>query len=144
MQLQVPSVGMTPRPGPDSVILVGYNVWMWVDNPEMFETVSAIATLGGTSIGVTGRVAWVDWDMGDGNVVRCTGPGTPYVLERDGLDASPDCGHVYSEQGEMTVTATAHWVLDWFGGGQSGTLTDTTVTTTPVTVGEWQVLTKRG
>ncbi len=143
MQLPTPSVGMTPRPGPDSVILVGYNVWMWVD-PGLFEPVSAVATLDGTSIGVTGRVAWVDWDMGDGNVVRCTGPGTPYVLDRDGLAASPDCGHVYTnKQGDMTVTATAHWVLEWFGGGRSGTLTDTTVSTIPVTVGEWQVLLKR-
>lgn len=144
MQLPVPSVGMTPRPGPDSVILVGYNVWMWVD-PELFAPVSAVATLDGTSIGVTGRVVRVDWDMGDGNVVRCTVPGTPYVLERDGLAASPDCGHVYTnKQGEMTVTATAHWELEWFGGGQSGTVTDTTVSTIPVTVGEWQVRIRRG
>ena len=142
MQLSSPSVGMTPRPGPDSVILVGYNVWLWV-GPEVFEPVSAVATLDGVSIGVTGRVAWVDWDMGDGNVVRCTVPGTPYVVERDGLGASPDCGHVYTKQGERTVTVTAHWDLEWFGGGQSGTVTDTTVSTVPVTVGEWQVRLKR-
>jgi len=147
LQLAPPRIGMTPRPGPDSVALVGYNVWLWVDGPDAqtFGPATATASIDAWTVTVTGYVEWVDWDTGDGNVVRCWGPGTPYVVARDGLGASPDCGHVYSRQGEMTVTATARWRVDWVtsDGAQSGTFTTDQVATVPVTVGEWQVRLKR-
>ena len=135
MQLQAPSIGIVPEPGPDSVGLVGVPNWMWVDNPEIFATISVTATIDAWTIGVVGQVAWVDWDMGDGQVVRCTGPGTPYQ-DAYGLTPSPDCGHTYTRQGTYTVTATAHWVLQWFGGGQTGTFTADQTSNVPVTIGE--------
>ena len=146
--IQPPRIGMTPRPGPDSVALVGYNVWLWVDSPDAltFGPATATASIDEWTFGLTGYVESVEWDMGDGNVVRCAGPGTPYVVDRDGLGPSPDCGHVYTEQGEFTVTATAHWRVDWTtsDGTQSGAFTADRVSTVPVTVGEWQVLVTRG
>jgi len=135
MELRFPEIGIVPEPGPTSVGLVGVQNWMWVNNPEIFSTVSDSAAIGAWVIAVSGRVAWVDWDMGDGQVIRCTGPGTPYE-DRYGLRRSPDCGHVYSVQGDYTVTATAHWVLHWSGGNESGTLTADQTASVPITIGE--------
>jgi hypothetical protein len=54
-----------------------------------------------------------------------------------GKQASPTCGHRYSKMstghqpdGAYQVTATSHWVVEWTGGGQSGT-TDLDLTTDP-------------
>lgn len=138
MDLHVPAMGLAPRPttvDPDSVGLVGVPNYMWVDNPEIFETVSDSAAIDAWTITVSGKVEWVDWDMGDGQVIRCKGPGTPYQARFD-LNPSPDCGHVYSVQGTHTVRATAHWVLHWSGGGQSGTVTTDRSASAPVVIGE--------
>ena len=138
MDLQLPAIGMVPRPttvDPSSVGLVGMNNWLWVDNPEIFQTVSDTAAIDGWVISVSGRVESVDWDMGDGQVIHCTGPGTPYEPRFD-MSPSPDCGHVYSVQGYYTVTATAHWSLQWSGGGQSGTFMTDQVASAPVVIGE--------
>jgi len=135
MDLQLPEIGIVPEPGPPSVRLVGVQNWMWVNNPEIFSTVSDSAAIGAWVITVSGRVESVDWDMGDGQVIRCAGPGTPYE-DKYGLRPSPDCGHVYSVQGDYTVTATAHWVLHWSSGGESGTVTTDRTASIPITIGE--------
>ncbi len=143
MNLAVPSIGMVPRPttvDPSSVGLVGLQNWLWVDNPEIFQTVTNTATLDGWDISVVGRVVAVDWDMGDGDVIHCTGPGTPYVQERDQFDASPTCGHMYTKQGRYTVTATARWQMDWSGGRRSGTIMMDSTSSVPIVIGEWQTL----
>lgn len=145
MDLHVPDIGLAPRPttvDPGSVGLVGVPNYMWVNNPEIFQAVSDAAAIDGWTITVSGRVAWVDWDMGDGQVVRCTGPGTPYEARFD-LDPSPDCGHVYSVQGTYTVRATARWELAWSGGGQSGTVVTDRTSTAPVVIGEAYALRRK-
>ncbi len=145
MDLHVPDIGLAPRPttaDPDSVGLVGVPNYMWVANPEIFQTVSSSAAIDPWTITVSGRVAWVDWDMGDGQVIRCTGPGTPYEARFD-LDPSPDCGHVYSVQGYYTVAATARWELQWSGGGQSGTIVTDRTSTAPIVIGEAYALRRK-
>ena len=143
MQLRPPRIGIVPFPGPDSVGLVGLNNWMWVEDPDAqtFGPASDTATLGGWTITVTATVQSVDWDMGDGQVVHCEGPGTPYQ-DSDGFDPSPDCGHVYTTQGVYTVTATAHWTVDWVSTDQTGTFTTDQTATDQITIGELQVLRK--
>ena len=45
--------------------------------------------------------------------------------------------------GAYQVTATSHWVVEWTGGGQSGTIEfDLTTDPLPIRIGEAQVLTQ--
>ena len=78
--------------------------------------------------------------MGNGDVVTCDGPGTPW----DGKtrEPSPDCGYTYGEDGTYDLTATSYWTIDWQGLGQSGQLLMTTEQDASLTMGEAQVLTQ--
>lgn len=86
--------------------------------------------------------------MGDRTKVNCTGKRTPYA-DHFGKRASPTCGHRYAKMssdrpdGAYQVTATSHWVVEWIGGGQSGTIEfDLTTDPLPIRVGEAHVLTQ--
>lgn len=150
MGLQAITIGIVPEPGPDSIGLVGLPVWMWVDQPAptTWGPLTGSASDGATTVTATARVATIDWNMGDGSVVTCTTPGTPYTDAYD--DAmSPDCGHRYTrtsvnEPGQAyLITATSEWEITWTGGGQTGVIPLTLTTNAPIRVGELQVLTTR-
>ncbi|WP_336921032.1 hypothetical protein [Aquipuribacter sp. SD81] len=145
------SMGLAPEPGPDTLGLVGLPVWMWVEDPDAttFGPASIDLSVGPVSVSLTARVERIEWDMGDGTVVTCTGPGTPYTPAR-GATASPDCGHRYEQTSagrsgdSFDVTATAYWVAQWSSNsGAGGTLTNTTQATEQVRIGESQVIVTR-
>jgi hypothetical protein len=143
MQLQAVRVGIAPEARVGSVGLVGMPNWMWVAAPDA-QTVGPItrtASAGGWTVSATAKVASVSWDMGDGRVVACAGPGTAYEASY-GASSSPDCGHTYTRQGDYTVRATSHWVVTWSGIGQAGTIPLDLTQVTGVTIGEAQVLTQ--
>lgn len=148
MNLSAIDIGITPRPGANSVGLVGMPVWMWAQGPDRhtFGPSTASASAGGITVSATAQVHEIVWDMGDGNEVVCTTAGTPYDASF-GRKASPDCGHVYErssahERGERyTVTATSLWVITWEGAGQTGTIRlDGLSRSVDIAVGEAQVL----
>lgn len=150
MDLDPITIGIVPESGPDRVGLVGLPVWMWVDNQteDTFGPITRSASEGPVSVSVTASVSSVIWDMGDGTKVTCTGPGSPYA-DHYGKQESPTCGHRYARMsssqpdGAYQVTATSHWVVEWAGGGQSGTIElDLTTEPLPIRVGEAQVLTQ--
>ncbi len=127
MNLRAIDIGIVPRPGPNSIGIVGMPVWMWVDRPDgqTFGPVTATASAGGVTITATAKVFQISWDMGDGSQVVCHDAGTAYAPSY-GAQQSPDCGHVYQKSsadqpGERyTVTATSDWVVNWAGAGQTG------------------------
>ncbi|WP_407345028.1 hypothetical protein [Pengzhenrongella phosphoraccumulans] len=143
MQLQAVRVGIVPEARAGSVGLVGMPNWMWVSAPDAqtFGPITRTASAGGWDVSATAQVAGVSWDMGDGQVVTCAGPGTPYEASY-GASSSPDCGHTYTRQGTHVVRATSHWVVAWSGIGQAGTITLDLTQATDVTIGEAQVLTQ--
>lgn len=150
MDLDPIRIGIVPESGPDRVGLVGLPVWMWVDNPteDTYGPITASASEGPVSVSATARVSNIAWNMGDGTTVNCTGTGTAYA-DRFGKQDSPTCGHRYDKMstdepdGAYPVTATSHWVVDWNGGGQSGTIEfDLTTDPLPIRIGEAQVLTQ--
>ena len=72
----------------------------------------------GLSVTATAQVKAVNWSLGDGNTIRCEGPGTPYTKAM-GIKDSPDCGHRYKKTSRelpkcaYPVTATAQWDITW-------------------------------
>ncbi|MFI6985865.1 ATP/GTP-binding protein [Embleya sp. NPDC050154] len=138
--LDAPAVHLTPGPGKTG--LVGLPTWLWVDaTPAAWGPATATAAVPGLSVTATARVDRITWTMGDGAVVTCTTPGTPYSPAR-GAHPSPDCGHTYTRPGVHVVTATTHWSITWAGGGQTGTLAATRTTTVgDIRAGEMQALT---
>jgi hypothetical protein len=148
MNLSAIDIGIAPEPGPDSVGLVGMPVWMWASNPGPSTTgpITRSASAGGVTVTATAEVRDIEWSMGDGAVVACNGPGTPYASS-NGNQPSPTCGHVYTrtsareEQGRFTVTATSQWVVTWAGAGQTGTIVmDPLQRSVQIAIGEAQVL----
>jgi hypothetical protein len=144
-------VGIAPEASASSLGLVGLPVWMWVDSPDAttFGPASLSISAGPVSVSLTAAVERVEWDMGDGSVVSCTSPGTPYDPSR-GAQPSPDCGHVYTttsagQPGEaFTVTATSYWVANWSSNtGAAGTIELQQTATEQVRIGESQVIITR-
>ena len=148
MHLSAIEIGIAPKPGPDSVGLVGMPVWMWAKNPseKTVGPLTATASAGGITITATATLFRITWDMGDGTEVVCKTAGTPYDVSF-GQKKSPDCGHTYTTtsggepDGSYTVTATSDWVITWAGAGQTGTIRlNGLVRSTQITIGEAQVL----
>jgi hypothetical protein len=135
-------------PDPSGSGLVGLPVWMWTTvNENTWGPISASDSDGGLTVTITARAVSIAWDMGDGRVVTCDNPGTPYE-SRFGNRPSPTCGHVYTSSsldrpgGVYPVTATTTWRVSWEGGGQSGAYTVVRQSATTVRIGELQVVTE--
>ncbi|NHA68234.1 hypothetical protein [Phycicoccus flavus] len=143
MNLRAVTIGIVPEASPGAVGVVGMPVWMWNadDGASTRGPMTKTAAAGGYAVSATARVTKVVWAMGDGEVVVCRAPGTPYA-DRFGSQASPDCGYRYDRQGRYTVRATSYWSVDWAGVGQSGSIPLQFSDTAVITVGEVQVLTQ--
>lgn len=103
--------------------LVNLPTWVWLAG---WAGVSARAAVPGESVTATARPTSATWSFGDGAVVVCDGPGTPFVSGDDPRAPSPTCGHTYTTPssgqpgGVYTVTVTVTWAITWTGGGQTG------------------------
>ncbi len=127
MQLTAIRMGTFPEQSeraPSDLGYVGWNVWMWVDNPTpaSWGPITRSVSESGYTVTATGQVDKVIWDMGNGDTVTCQ-LGKPWQSIWTHNEASPDCGYLYHRDGEYTVSATTHWVVNWSGIGQTGTIT---------------------
>lgn len=145
-QLAGIQIGFAPDPNdPNAQSYVGVPIWMWVENPQplTYGPYSETATLGGVTITATARVTSILWGMGDGNTVACGNAGTAFRVAYGAIE-SPTCGYRYTRTsetqggGRYTITATSQWIVDWAGGGQSGTIPLTATSQTTVRIGELQ------
>ena len=143
MNLRAIDIGLTPlnHGEPDSRGIIGFPTWLWVEDPgeSTVGPITASASSGGTTVTATGELDRIEWDMGDGTVVTCYGPGTPWH-ESMGKQDSPTCGHRYEKAGTYTVEARSFWEINWTGGGESGTITGDFASTTEVRMVEVQVI----
>lgn len=138
--LILPEPAVAASPPLTSPHLVGLATWLWIED---WAPVSATASLGGTAATVTADPTAVNWDMGDGTVHVCPGPGTAY-----GTTDRTDCAHVWRDRstataaGTFPVTATVDWHVTWTAtNGATGDLgTLTSATTAAVTVVEAQAV----
>ncbi|MER5582317.1 ATP/GTP-binding protein [Streptomyces asoensis] len=147
MKLAGPDVA---SPRADGKYLVGMPMWMWVNRSATTYGPNTVgASAGGVRVTATANVSKIAWSMGDGTVVTCTGPGTPYTATAGKTD-SPTCGHTYTRTsadqagGRYRITATSTWTIDWQvttgDAGQAGQLTETRQTQTQIPLTELQVL----
>lgn len=143
MNLKAVSIGIVPEAGPGRVGLVGMPVWMWDTNPgpSTWGPITKTASAGGYTVTATAKATKVVWSMGDGEVVVCRTPGTPYE-DSFGKQDSPDCGYTYTRQGVYRVWARSYWAVQWSGLGQAGAVPLQFANSVRITVGEAQVLTQ--
>lgn len=144
IHLRAPAMNTSPRD--DVPQWVNFPMFLWTDARD-WRPLSATAKVPGIQASATATPESLTWDMGDGSVVTCTGPGTPFTDSTPAASVSPDCGYLYRRAsdaepgGEFTVRVTEAWRVTWVGGGQSGSLPDLTTTSSiAVRVAESQAL----
>jgi hypothetical protein len=125
-RIPLPDINLNPGADRDQVVNVA--TWMWVDD---WAPVSASASAGGVTVTVTATPTHVEWDMGDGTIVDCAGPGTPYDERRPADEQTTDCSHTYRRSSasqpdqRYRVDATSHWHVTWTSStGESGDFGD--------------------
>jgi hypothetical protein len=135
--LALPGFAIDTSPSPAADQLVGLPSWLWLAGND-WQPTAATAAVPGESVTAVATPTTVTWSLGDGTMLICDGPGTPYTAGDAPDQASPTCGHTFttSSAGQpsdaFTVTATVSWSVTWAGGGKTGTVAnlETTDTTT--------------
>lgn len=140
MGLRAITIGVTPLGDPEGGV-IGLPMYLWAEDAglQTWGPYTRTASAGGYSVTATAQVDRIEWDMGNGDVVECTTPGTPYDVSF-GVEPSPDCGYTYAVAGEYELTATSFWVVEWSGMGQSGEITFDVSDSIIVNQGEIQVV----
>jgi hypothetical protein len=120
--------------------LVHLPVWLAVDESS-WRSVSASVTAGSVTVTATAEPSRAEWDLGDGTVVVCEGPGTQWTPADDPEGESPDCGYTYTRSAaEVDVTATVFWTVTWASTiGTGGTFADVATSTADT----WEVAESR-
>ena len=141
--LRAPGIGLNPA----SEQVVNVATWLWVD-PGVWSAQSATASVPGLSVTATATPQRVLWELGSGDRVVCTGPGTPYDRDKPESAQRTDCSYTYrrSSAGQpddrFIITATVEWHVTWAASsGEAGDLgTVQRSASTPVRVAEAQAL----
>ena len=134
-----PQFGPDPAGNEWNMLAVGYPIWLWVDGPR---TRSAVTRAAGLEFRLTARRTATVFTLGDGTTLTCP-TWTRYTSSVTPGDPSPTCGHTYlktSPPGGYTVTATAHWTVNWSVDGHRGTIPVSYSDTSQITIGELQAL----
>ena len=140
-----PVIRMSPRVEWEQI--VQFPTWLWIE-PSAWRPATARADAGRAWAEATATPTRVVWDMGNGDRVVCTGPGSVFDEGRPDASQRTGCSYTYrqSSSGQpndaYTVTATLVYDVTWQGsggaGGDLGTITQTSAV--PVRVAELQAL----
>lgn len=144
--LPEPAVGLNPPVGQNQIVNIP--TFLWVD-PAQWQPITASASAGGVTSTVSARPVQVEWDMGNGDVLTCSGPGTPYEAMTAASTDDAVCQYTYrrssasAPSATFTVTATTVWEVAWEaqgapGGGSLGA--SHTSTSFPLRVAEIQAI----
>ena len=121
----VPVPGMAPSM--DGEQITGFPSLLWLD-PADWEPIVAEAAAAGVWVRVTATPVRADWDMGDGTVVGCDGPGVVWNVDGPNPDDT-DCEHVFQHtsvdepDGRYAGSVTIVWSIAWVAStGETGTL----------------------
>lgn len=118
--LELPRVNARMAPVPTGDIVVGVPVHLWLDDPQ-WETQTKQMWIDGTRVDLQAVPRTIEWDMGDGTVITCDGPGTPFDPSRAASDQRPVCGYTYQSTSlhgardqRFRVIARSVWHLQWW------------------------------
>lgn len=147
-QLVLPLPRPRTNPSADRSQLVNLRTWLWID-PAGWQPLSKTASAGTVSATVTASPTSVRWEMGDGAVVTCRGPGIPYDPSRPESAQSTDCSHIYKRSSagqpderytvQVTITYGVSWTVTGApGGGDLGVIE--TSESLPLRVAEGQAV----
>ena len=123
LPLPEPSIATSPPPQFDSVVNVP--VFLAVDAAD-WEAKSVTTGVPGVTVTVTAQPQRTEWQVGNGDVVVCDGPGTPYDFSRLERDQVADCTYTYRRTSigqpdeRFPVTATVVWRASWSAVGAPG------------------------
>jgi hypothetical protein len=130
-----PTAHRSPRedvPGPSGVPFTVVNLWtyFWVDRTDWVPLTRSVELRGVTAT-VTATPVVMTFDPGNGDdVVRCDGPGSPWVDPGDNTDPDPatvgGCGHRYARVSDgVRATTSIRYAVTWTSNtGLGGTLPD--------------------
>jgi hypothetical protein len=130
-----PTAHRSPRedvPGPSGVPFTVVNLWtyFWVDRDDWVPLARSVELRGVTAT-VTATPVAMTFDPGNGDdVVRCDGPGSPWVDPGDNTDPDPatvgGCGHRYARVSDgVRATTSIRYAVTWTSNtGLGGTLPD--------------------
>jgi hypothetical protein len=155
MNLTMGNIGSTPpstASNSEAMGQLGLPIWLWVANraENTVGPITRTAADGGLSVSATGILDRTEWVISRNGqalaTVTCRGEdaaGTPYD-GRDSTLPSPTCGFPASfnaHTGNLTLSATAYWVVTWQGGGQSGSINVPPQSNqVPIRIGETQTI----
>jgi hypothetical protein len=122
---------------------------LWLDRAD-WQPQQSTVSVPGVSVTVTAEPEQLIWHPGDGSVVVCVGPGTPFDPAQPAQ--VPSCSHTYVRssasqlEGSYRASVTIVWRASWVavgavGGGDLGTVQRTTFL--DVRVGEVQAVNTR-
>jgi hypothetical protein len=123
--LVLPSPVIASSPAQAGLQLTQLPTWLWV-SPAEWAARSKTAAVPGESVTATATPVSVTWHPGDGSLVTCHGPGTPYTSADSPSSPSPDCGHTYTASsagqpgGAYRATVTITWDVTWRATGGAG------------------------
>ena len=148
MMLRAVDMGTFPKSvadDPNGLGYVGWNVWLWVNEPgpSTWGPVSMSVSEGGFTVTATATVSHVVWEMGNGDSITCDA-GTAWDPRLIRNEPSPTCGYQYQREGEYRVTATSHWSVEWAGIGETGTIALELSDTSDFRIAEVQILNVAG
>ncbi len=128
LQLPPPAINFSPP----AVSIVNLPTWMWIDS-VVWHAYSVTASAGSVSATAVARPISVTWSTGDGGVVTCDGPGTPFDFEEPASQQTSQCTHTFGvssagqpspdgnpNDGAFGVVATINWVVSWQAAGAVG------------------------
>jgi hypothetical protein len=137
-----PGIGPSPKLNKWDMAAVGYPLWLWAEG--LTDPAPVSDSVFNLAVSLDAHVAKVDFDMGDGQTVTCSGDGSKWTSAIKPGQESPTCGYTYSKpslpDAEYTVTVRTHWAVDWSMNGATGTIPYVQASTTTLPVGELQVL----
>lgn len=118
--LPQPEIRMNPSAATGAVTNV--ETWLWID-PSQWQPVTASASAGTVTVTTTATPDRVVFDMGNGDKVTCTGPGTPYDPRRPASGQKTRCAYTYRRSsahqpdGRYVVTSRVFYRVGWSASG---------------------------